>query len=41
MSSKSKPPEIPFPKGWDAHGKSAITHVATLTQYALTHNHRR
>ena len=38
MSSKSKPPEIPLPKGWGAHVKSAILHVVALTQYALTYS---
>src|ERR1039458_1222278 len=38
MSSKSKPPEIPLPKGWGASVKSAILHVIALAQYALTYS---
>ena len=37
MSSKSKSPEIPLPKGWGTHVKSAILHVIALGQYALTY----
>ena len=36
MSSKSKPPEIPLPKGWGAHVKSAILHIIALAQYINT-----
>jgi len=49
MSSKSKPPEIPIPKGWDAHVKFAILHIIALAQYGppgepgsqLSQAHRR
>jgi hypothetical protein len=36
MSSKSKAPEIPLPKEWGSHVKSAILHVIALAQHALT-----
>jgi len=36
MSSKSKAPEIPLPKRWGTHVKSAVLHVIALAQYALT-----
>jgi len=38
MSSKSKSPEIPLPKRWGTHVKSAILHVIALAQYALTYS---
>src|SRR5271167_4566373 len=38
MSSKSKPAEIPLPKGWGASVKSAILHIIALAQYALTYS---
>ena len=38
MSSKSKPPEIPLPRSWDTHVKSAILHIVALAQYALTYS---
>ncbi len=38
MASKSKPPEIPLPKSWDTHVKSAILHIIALAQYALTYS---
>ena len=38
MSSKSKPPEIPLPKGWGTYVKSAILHMIALAQYALTYS---
>src|SRR5271157_956233 len=38
MSSKSKPPEIPFPKEWGDNVKSAILHIIALAQYALTYS---
>ena len=38
MPSKSKPPDIPLPKGWDANVKSAILHMIALAQYALTYS---
>ena len=38
MPRKSKPPEIPLPKSWDTHVKSAILHVIALAQYALTYS---
>lgn len=38
MCSKSKPPEIPLPKGWGADVKSATIHIIALAQYALTYS---
>ncbi len=38
MASKSKTPEIPLPKSWDTHVKSAILHIIALAQYALTYS---
>jgi putative transposase len=38
MPGKSKPPEIPLPKGWGVHVKSAILHVIALAQYALSYS---
>jgi len=38
MASKSKPPEIPLPKSWSKHVKSAIPHILALAQYALTYS---
>ena len=38
MASKSKAPEIPLPKSWDTHVKSAILHIIALAQYALTYS---
>jgi hypothetical protein len=38
MPSNSKQPEIPLPKGWGTHVKSAILHVIALGQYALTYS---
>ena len=38
MPSKNKSPEIPLPKGWGAHVKSAILHIIALAQYALTYS---
>ena len=32
---KNKSREIPLPKGWGAHVKSAIVHIIALAQYAL------
>ncbi len=36
MAGRSKSPEIPLPKSWDAHVKSAILHIIALAQYAMT-----
>ena len=38
MLSKSNPPEIPLPKSWGTHVKSATIHVLALAQYALTYS---
>jgi hypothetical protein len=38
MPSKSKQPQIPLPKSWGAHVKTAILHVVALAQYALTYS---
>jgi len=38
MSSKSEAPEIPLPKRWRTHVKSAVLHVISLAQYALTYS---
>jgi hypothetical protein len=38
MASKSKAPEIPLPKSWGKHVKSAILHIIALAQYALTYS---
>jgi len=38
MYSKSKAPEIPLPKRWGTHVKSAVLHVIALAQYALTYS---
>ena len=38
MPSKSKQPRIPLPKSWGTHVKTAIPHVVTLAQYALTYS---
>ncbi len=38
MPSKNKQPEIPLPKSWGTHVKSAILHVIALGQYALTYS---
>jgi hypothetical protein len=35
MPSKSKQPQIPLPKSWDTHVKTAILHVVALARYAL------
>ncbi len=35
---KNKQPEIPLPKSWGTHVKSAILHVIALGQYALTYS---
>ena len=39
MPSKNKQPQIPLPKSWGTHVKSAILHVVALAQYALTYSH--
>jgi predicted RNA polymerase sigma factor len=38
MPSKNKQPQIPLPKSWDTHVKSAILHIIALGQYALTYS---
>jgi len=38
MASNSKPPEIPLPKSWSKHVKSAIPRILALAQYALTYS---
>ena len=38
MASKSEAPEIPLPKSWGKHVKSAILHIIALAQYALTYS---
>ena len=38
MPSKSKQPQIPLPKSWGTHVKTAILHVVALAQYALTYS---
>jgi len=38
MPSKNKQPQIPLPKSWGTHVKSAILHVVALAQYALTYS---
>ena len=38
MASKSIAPEIPLPKSWGTHVKSAILHIIALAQYALTYS---
>ena len=38
MPSKSKQPQIPLPKSWGTHVKSAVLHVIALSQYALTYS---
>ncbi len=37
MPSKTKQPQIPLPKSWGTHVKSAMIHVIALAQYALTY----
>jgi len=41
MPGKSKQPQIPLPKSWGTHVKSAILHVVALAQYALTYSRSR
>src|ERR1017187_3328769 len=38
MPSKNKQPQMPLPKSWGTHVKSAILHVVALAQYALTYS---
>ncbi len=38
MPSKNKQPQIPLPKSWGTHVKSAILHVIALGQYALAYS---
>jgi putative transposase len=38
MPSKNKQPQIPLPKSWGTHVKTAILHVVALAQYALTYS---
>jgi putative transposase len=38
MASSRKPPEIPLPKEWVTHVKSATIHVIALAQYALSYS---
>ena len=38
MPTKNKQPQIPLPKSWGTHVKSAILHVIALSQYALTYS---
>jgi len=35
MSTKSQPPRIPLPKGWQGCVKSAVLHVIALAHYAI------
>ena len=37
MPEKNKSPEIPLPKGWGTHVKSAILHIIAPAQYALAY----
>lgn len=38
MANKSKAPEIPLPKAWGKHVKSAVLHMIALAQYPLIHS---
>jgi len=38
MPSKNKQPQIPLPKSWGTHVKTAILHVVALAQYTLTYS---
>ena len=38
MPGKGKQPQIPLPKSWGTHVKSAVLHVIALAQYALTYS---
>ena len=38
MPSKNKQPQIPLPRSWDTHVKTAILHVVALARYALTYS---
>jgi hypothetical protein len=38
MPSKNQQPQIPLPKSWGTHVKTAILHVVALAQYALTYS---
>ena len=38
MPGKNKQPQIPLPKSWGTHVKTAILHVVALAQYALTYS---
>ena len=38
MPSKNQQPQIPLPKRWGTHVKTAILHVVALAQYALTYS---
>jgi transposase InsO family protein len=38
MANKTKAPEIPLPKCWGKHVKSAILHIIALAQYAMTYS---
>ena len=35
--SGRKPPQIPFPKAWNRHVRSAMLHVISLSQYAAVY----
>ena len=38
MPSKNKQPQIPLPKSWGTHVKTAILHIVALAQYTLTYS---
>src|SRR5512143_3976308 len=38
MAGKNQQPQIPLPKSWGTHVKSAILHIIALAQYALTYS---
>ena len=38
MPAKSATPEIPLPRDWSSHVKSAVLHIIALAQYALTYS---
>jgi hypothetical protein len=37
MPAKSSTPEIPLPRGWPFHVKSAMLHVISLAQFAVAY----
>ena len=38
MPAKAATPEIPLPRDWSCHVKSAVLHIIALAQYALTYS---